>query len=57
MNAPRPMGPAAVAGGATAAGPLAFTGSNVLPMIVLGLALLASGLLLLRSARYRGSAG
>ena len=57
MNHPRAAGPAAVAGGAAAAGSLPLTGSPTVAIVIGGLALLVTGLLLLRSSRYRGSAG
>jgi LPXTG-motif cell wall-anchored protein len=53
MNQPRPTGPATVAGGAAAAGGLPVTGSGIVSLVLIGLALLVAGLLLIRSSRYR----
>jgi LPXTG-motif cell wall-anchored protein len=55
MNQVRPIGPAAAAGGAAGAGGLPVTGSSTLTIVLIALALIASGLLLLRSSRYRKS--
>lgn len=55
MNQPRPTGPAAIAGGAAAAGALPQTGSSVLTIVMVGILLLVLGMLLVRSSRYRRS--
>ncbi len=53
MNQPRPAGPATVAGGAVAAGGLPVTGSSTVTLVLIGLMLVVTGLLLLRSSRLR----
>lgn len=55
MNHPRPTGPAAIAGGAAAAGGLPVTGSSVLTAVIVGILFVVLGTLLIRSARYRRS--
>jgi LPXTG-motif cell wall-anchored protein len=57
MNQPRAAGPAAAAGGAAAAGSLPLTGSATVTIVLAGLALLVTGLLLVRSSRYQRSEG
>lgn len=51
MSQPKVLGPIAAAGASAATLPV--TGSNVITAVLVGFALVASGLLLVRSARAR----
>jgi len=54
MSQPKVLGPAVVAGGTAATLPV--TGNSVVSIVLVGLGLVAAGLLLIRSSRVRKDA-